>query len=105
MPTIAQTIENRMEEKRVVIEEAVDTIMNEINSMGSEREVGEIIRDKVLQSHRTLQQRFFADVIIPIIQGFADNEFVDARNEVSKDVACKLINLIKEKNMALLPFI
>lgn len=78
MPTIAQTTENLMEEKRVVIEEAVDTIMNEINCMGFEKEVGEIIRDKVLKSHNTLQQRFFADVIIPIIQGFADNEFVDA---------------------------
>jgi len=89
-------------EKKEKVETAINVIMREINCMGDERDVGVAVRDKVLRDHPTLQQRFFADVLVPIIKGYADNPYTDARNQASHDKAKELMTLLEE---AYFPFI
>jgi len=89
-------------EKKEKVETAINVIMREINCMGGERDVGVAVRDKVLRDHPTLQQRFFADVLVPIIKGYADNPYTDARNQASHDKAKELMTLLEE---AYFPFI
>jgi hypothetical protein len=103
--TMAEEIELTYQEQREIynrekkdkVEAAIEVIMREINCMGSERDVGVAIRDKVLKDHPTLQQRFFADVLVPIIEGYAGNKCIDARNEASHNVAKRLMVLLKDE--------
>ena len=89
-------------EKKEKVEAAINVIMREINCLVGERDVGVAVRDKILKDHPTLQQRFFADVLVPIIKGYADNPYTDARNQDSHDKAKELMTLLEE---AYFPFI
>lgn len=95
--TYEEKRESHIREKKEKVEAAINVIMREINCMGDERSVGTSIRDKILRDHPTLQQRFFADVLVPVIKGFADNPYTDARNEASHDVAKRLMVLLKDE--------
>ena len=95
--TYAEQREIYSREKKEKVEAAIEVIMREINCMGSERDVGVAIKDKVLRNHPTLQQRFFADVIVPVIKGYADNQYTDLRNEASHNVAKSLMVLLKDE--------
>ena len=82
--------EEKETEKKEEVRQAVKTIIDNINAMGFEKEVGNIIVDEIGKTHRTLQQRFFADVLKPIILDFAERGeqgWFDLRNEASCNTA------------------
>lgn len=92
-------------EDKKVVKVAIETILDKINCMGFEKEVGKVISKQLSSTHRTLQQRFFADVIIPVILKYAEmghDKRFDARNEASCKKAIELEDLLKE---AYFPFI
>lgn len=53
--------------------------------------------------HRTLQQSFMRNLIVPLIRQFADMEYFDARNEGTVKLARTLIEIIDSEGY--LPFI
>ena len=81
------------------VKESLDTIFHELNYMGQEEDVSKAVVDTVLHEHRTLQQKFFRSVIVPIILDFAkryDDGQYDLRNEDSCKCAKKLEPLLKD---------
>lgn len=87
------------------IREVFDKLFNQLNYIGSESEIQEILEEKLNNLHRTLRQSFFRGVIIPSIKLFAkhyEESNYDARNEDS----CKLASeLAKQLDSVYLPFI
>lgn len=81
------------------VREAVETIIREINFMGNEKVVGAAVIEELSQTHRTLQQNFFRDVLVPVIKHYAEAKktgFYDLRNQDSCDCAEKLEPIIDE---------
>lgn len=87
------------------IRDIVSNLMDELNKMGSEEEVGKCFVNAISQTHRTLQQNFFRDILLVCIKNFArryDDGQYDLRNEESCKIAKKLMPIIKDAG---LPFI
>jgi hypothetical protein len=87
------------EESKQKIQDAVETIIREINFMGNEKVVGAAVVEQLQRTHRTLQQNFFRDVLVPIVKHYADcykNGIYDLRNEDSCNCAEKLEPIIDE---------
>lgn len=87
------------------VHEIVDNLMDELNHMGNEEDVGKHFVNAVLSAHRTLQQNFVRHIIIPCLLDFArryDLGHYDARNEASCSLAKQLEPFLKEAG---LPFV
>lgn len=81
------------------ITDAIDIIFRNLNCMGREKDVGEAVVDSINMQHRTLQQAFMRNVIVPIIQNFADknaNGYYDLRNEATVN-ACQELEKVLDK--------
>jgi len=93
--TFEEKRELNKEKQRVKINQFVEDLFRELNKMGDEKEVGELVIEAIQKQHRTLQQNFFGQVICPIILDFAkryDEHRYDLRNEAS----CKCANELKD---------
>jgi hypothetical protein len=87
-------------ERNKQLKEAIEVIFRNLNCMGREKEVGEAIVDVIDSQHRTLQQAFMRNVMVPIIQSFAKrygNGFYDLRNEATVK-ACIELNEVLGKH-------
>jgi len=87
------------------VHDLVSKIMDELNKMGNEEEVGKFFVDGILGTHRTLQQNFMRHIIIPSMLDFArryDEGMYDLRNEAACKLAKKLEPYLKDAG---LPFI
>ena len=107
MGTLEEMAEKSGVEKNrdVRVYDIVNKLMDELNKMGSEEDIGRCFVHAVLQTHRTLQQNFVRHIIIPSLLDFArryDMDQYDARNEASCKLAKKLEPLLKDAG---LPFI
>ena len=81
------------------VKEAVSTIIKEINVMGNEEMVGQAVVEELGRTHRTLQQNFFRDVVVPLINHYAEmNEkgWYDLRNEDTCKCAAQLKPVLDE---------
>jgi len=81
--------------KRAKINQIVEDLFRELNKMGDEKEVGELVIEAIQKQHRTLQQNFFGQVLCPVILDFAkryEEHKYDLRNEAS----CKCANELKD---------
>lgn len=97
--------ERREAEDKEAVREAVRTIIDKINCMGFEKVVGEAVVEELSRTHRTLHQRIFADVIVPVIHHYAQtgrDGFCDGRNEHACKKAQELEKLLED---AYFPFI
>jgi hypothetical protein len=82
------------------IDRVVEDLFDGLNSMGNEEEVGIYFVNAVRLQHRTLQQNFFAKVLVPVLKDFSKryNEGqYDMRNEQSCKVASKLEPLVRDE--------
>jgi hypothetical protein len=80
------------------IDDALKVIFDNLNIMGREKTSGQYIVDFVRKQHRTLQQNFFGQVIIPLIMDFAkryDDKQYDPRNEASCKAAKEMEKVSK----------
>jgi len=87
------------------IKDIIDKLFTELNRMGNERKVGEFVTEAIRYQHRTLQQNYFSNVILPSIKDFAkryDEGQFDLRNEESCKLAKKIEPVVKD---VYLPFI
>lgn len=87
------------------VRDIVLDLMDELNKMGNEEEVGKYFVKALQGTHRTLQQNFVRHIIIPSLLDFArrhDLDMYDGRNEASCKLAKKLEPLLKDAG---LPFI
>jgi hypothetical protein len=92
-------------EDKEAVQEAFRTIIDKINCMGFEKVVGEAVIEELQRTHRTLHQRIFADVIVPVIKHYAQtgrDGFCDDRNRASCEKAQELEALLED---AAFPFI
>lgn len=91
--------ERREEEDREAVREATRVLLDKINCMGFEKEVGKAFIEELRRTHRTLHQRFFADVIVPVIRHYAQtgrDGFCDGRNEHACQKAEELEKLLED---------
>jgi c-di-AMP phosphodiesterase-like protein len=91
--------EQKEEESKEKVRQAVQTIIKEINCMGFEKTVGEVVIEEIGKTHRTLQQRFFADVLKPVILDFAkrgEEGWFDLRNEAACNTAKALKPVLED---------
>ena len=81
------------------VREAVETIIKEINVMGNEKVAGSAVIEELTRTHRTLQQNFFRDILVPVVKHYAENHETgcyDLRNEDSCKCAAELKPIIDE---------
>ena len=98
-------IEEMDAQKVKEIKQIFSKLFNEINHMGNESNVRNALSEVLGEQHRTLQQNYFRDVIVPSIQVFADKwdkHLMDLRNEASCELAKKMLPVVKD---APLPFV
>jgi hypothetical protein len=89
----------RDKESQDKVRKAVRDIISELNFMGNEKLVGEAVKEELSCTHRTLQQGFFGDVLVPVIRQYAQfkkDGWVDLRNEDACDCATKLEPILKD---------
>ena len=82
-----------------------DAFLRQQDKMGGEDKVQDALQSVLNQQHRTLQQNFMRQIIIPSIRIFAEkdkNNYKDLRNEASCELATKLLPMVEN---APLPFI
>jgi len=81
------------------VKEAIQTIISELNMMGNENLVKDVIKEELSKTHRTLQQGFFRNVIASAIFQYAEfkkNGRFDLRNEDACNCAEKLEPILKD---------
>jgi len=86
-------------------EDALNSLFDALNKMGGEDKVEAGLRNVLGCQHRTLQQNFMRQIIIPSIHIYAAkkaDQMTDLRNEASCNLAEKLLPLVKDAG---LPFI
>ena len=87
------------------ISEILNSLFDVLNRMGSEQDVETALENVIHSQHRTLQQNFMRNMIIPSIRVFAkmgEEGWTDLRNEAS----CKLAGeLHKIADNTGLPFV
>ena len=80
------------------------TLFHEVNG-GPRKTIEAAVKEAFGHEHRTLQQAFFKNFIIPVIEEMAeahDEGWIDLRNEAAGELAVKLREITKE---TALPFI
>jgi hypothetical protein len=93
------------EDKVAEIKDKINSLFDELNQFGNEQNVTEALNSVLNVQHRTLQQNFFKNLIIPSIKIFAEkkkDKNFDMRNEASCELAEKLQPIAED---ACLPFI
>ena len=81
------------------IKEAMEVLIHEVNKMGNDNLVGQVVKEELANAHRTLQQGFFKDIIVPVILQFSEqkeNGYFDLRNEDTCNCAEKLKPILEE---------
>jgi len=92
----------RMETERARkanVKKAMELLMGELNIMGNDGLVSNVIKDELSNTHRTLQQGFFKGVIVPIVlwfNGQLEDGRYDLRNEDACQCAKKLTPILKD---------
>jgi len=89
-PTVRELADEQSVQK---VKDAVEVIIREINVMGNEALVGKAVVDHLGNTHRTLQQNFFRDVVVPLINHYAymhEQNWYDLRNEDTCECSAKL---------------
>jgi len=76
------------------VKEAVRVIVSELNMMGNGNIVGEAVKEELSCTHRTLQQGFFKDVVVPIILWF-NGQLEDGRYDLRNEDACQCAKKLK----------
>ena len=87
------------------VETSLDSIFDAINKMGGEESVEVALQSVLNKQHRTLQQNFMRQIIIPSLRIFAEKDssgYTDLRNEATCKLATKLLPIIDKEH---LPFI
>jgi len=87
------------------VEQLISDLFDELNHMGNEEKIGQMVVDAIKRQHPTLQQNFFGHCLINIIKDFSDRYnkgWYDLRNEESCKTASKINPIIKD---AYFPFI
>jgi len=87
------------ERKQREIKDAIALLFGNLNKMGNEREIGELVVNEIRSQHRTLQQVFFGNVLKPVIMDFAkrdEENLHDLRNEAACKCATKLKGVLEE---------
>lgn len=87
------------ERKRREIKDSISKLFDNLNKMGNEREIGELVVEEIRLQHRTLQQVFFGNVLKPVIMDFAkrhEENLYDLRNEAACKCASKLKGIMEE---------
>jgi len=82
-------------------ETAIKSLFRNLNMMGNEKIISEAFVDHLGHEHRTLQQGFFRDVLIPVLQFFKmqnDEGWKDLRNEASCEAAAKMLEAVTDKD-------
>ena len=84
-------LERHIRETKKVTEvrEAMETIVNATNTMGSDKLVSQGIVEGIENCHRTLQQSFMR-CFVAAMKEYGDTRFFDPRNEASVDFAKKI---------------
>lgn len=78
-------------------EDALNSLFDALNKMGGSKDVEEGLRNVLNHQHRTLQQNFMRQILVPAIRIFAEkdrNGYKDLRNEASCELATKLLPLV-----------
>lgn len=81
---------------------AFKTILYAANVSGTRQDVKVIITTSINAEHRTIQQSFTRDMLIPMIEAVASLD-TDLRNEASVNLCKKLMDVINAENP--LPYI
>lgn len=87
------------------IKDAFNVVFRKLNGMGRDKDVEKAVIEVFTNEHRTLQQAFFAKVVLTVIRHCAemkDKGYFDLRNEEMCKCAKKIEPLIKDTYM---PFI
>jgi hypothetical protein len=87
------------------ISEILNSLFDVLNQMGGEQDVKIALEHVIHSQHRTLQQNFMRNLIVPSIQIFAnmgEEGWTDLRNEASCKLAGKLHKIANETG---LPFV
>jgi len=93
------------EKTKKEVQSAVKVIIKNLNTYGDETLVGNAIKDEIANTHRTLQQGFFRNVIVPVVLQYAKQKkegWVDLRNEDSCNCAEKLEPILKDSYFRLI---
>ncbi|RKZ71969.1 MAG: hypothetical protein DRQ48_01915 [Gammaproteobacteria bacterium] len=69
------------------IEQAVETLFNELNCYGRQDEITDLLTNAIIKQHRTLQQDFWR-VMFDTIKAYGVLDYHDGRN-VASVKACK----------------
>jgi hypothetical protein len=81
-------------EMKKEIQSAVKVIVKNLNIMGNESIVGDAIKEELGCTHRTLQQGFFRNVIVPVILWF-NGQLEDGRYDLRNEDACQCAKKLK----------
>ena len=87
------------EESNEKVAAAVKVLFHEINAMGSGKRIAAVVKEEFGKEHNTLQQAFFKNFIVPVIDQMADthkSKWTDLRNEASGEFAVKLQTITKD---------
>jgi len=90
---------DRDKESKKKIQEAIRILFHELNMMGNEKLVSSEVVKYIKKEHKTLQQRFFANVMVPVIRFFDQSykdKFYDARNEATCKMSVKLAEVLED---------
>jgi len=85
--------------------DALNTMFNEMGMIGGEKETQQAVAEVLKTQHRTIQQAFMRNVIMPAIEQLAQqhaSRCYDLRNEASCELAAEIHATAKT---AMLPFI
>ena len=82
----------RQKQKVKEVTEAMKTIVDATNTMGSDKLVTEGIVEGLTSCHRTLQQSFMR-CFVAAMKEYGDTPFRDARNDASVDFARKIAEM------------
>lgn len=80
--------------KRLSTEELYEEMSRYVNTTSSTEKI-EDLAEKLVHDHPTLQQNYMR-LAMAIIEAFANKDYVDGRNEKSKEMAQVFMNAFKE---------
>ena len=90
----------------VLVKNSLEAIFRCLNGSNSKR-IPETVRNVIATEHRTLQQAFFKQVVMPLVEQMAEGAKTgrfDARNEVSCKCAKKMMDALDPSDVYF-PFI
>ena len=83
------------------IKTAMEALFHAVNCMSGEEERIKAVREVFSREHRTLQQSFFREVVIPILHQAADqykSKDMDLRNEDSCRLANQIVRCVEDED-------